>query len=221
MDLIGILGLIMQLIGIVSSILSIISFIFPTQAYPLVNDLRSLFNKRLLSNELLEINIIKNYKINKEISHEKLKADLKNVFNNYEFRSEIENLNINGNLQRRNLHIQINIELPTEDPIILFKQRTKIQFKNLYKAINTLFDLLRDFQRLNYVSIYDERVTIIVKCNLFSKNKFLKISRNYLKGTNFILDKNNQGEYKLTYTGLDNQETIDELISLSHSFVEV
>ncbi|MDO5827289.1 MAG: hypothetical protein Q4Q19_03405 [Methanobrevibacter sp.] len=211
----------MAFIGFISSILTILSFFFPESAIPLISLKRNYYNKRLLYNKDLEIIVEKNFRCNNEIAPNVLKSDLKQIFSDFNFKSEIELMEILGNMERLKFHINSIVEIPEEEnDIFIFKQKTNIKFKELYKGFNVLFENFRAFETIDYISIYDDRVSISIQSNMLLKNRLINIFGEYINGENFSINKNDEG-YTIILVGLDSPETIEKIKEILVSFVEI
>ncbi|WP_304105262.1 hypothetical protein [Methanobrevibacter ruminantium] len=211
----------MAFIGFVSSILTILSSIFPESAIPIISLIRNYYNKRLLYNKDLEIIVEKNFCCKNEITPNMLKSDLKEIFAGFNFKSEIELMEILGNMERLKFHINSIVEIPTEEKeIIIFKQKTNIKFKDFYKGFNVLFENFRAFETIDYLSIYDDRVSISIKSNMLLKNRFINIFGEYINGENLSINKNDEG-YNIILVDLDSPETIEKIKDILVSLVEI
>lgn len=211
----------MAFIGFVSSILTILSSIFPESAIPIISLIRNYYNKRLLYNKDLEIIVEKNFCCNKEITPNILKSDLKEIFVDFNFKSEIEVMEILGNMERLKFHINSIVEIPSEKKdIIIFKQKTNIKFKDFYKGFNVLFENFRAFETIDYLSSYDDRVSISIQSNMLLKNRIINIFGEYINGENLSINKNDDG-YNINLVGLDSPETIEKIKDILVSLVEI
>ncbi len=212
--------LILAFIGGISSILTVVSYFFPTTTYPITQWLRNIVNKRLFAKQTMKIILYKNYCYN-NIEHELLRSNLKKKFSKFNFISEYEDGIIKGKLNRQKFNIEIIIDDPKpNDGLILFKQEIEITFKELYKAINVMFDVYRDFEKLDDINEYDNRINFIVDSDSFSNSKFIKDFGDEIQFENFSVKKFKE-KYEITITDEDNQEAIDKIEKIIMNFIEI
>lgn len=221
MTLLSLIEGIFAIFGFVSAILTIISYFFPTETYPITNWIRNKLNKRIISKKPAYLILNQRFiltEVNR--SNEEFKEDIKVIFQQYGFHSDIEFPYIVGNMERRRFHIKITIELPIDSDSILVKQELNINFNQLKDGINTLFDVYRTFQKLQYVKKDDDRIGLTIGSDIFSRNDFIKIFGNTIRGQNFSVSQNN-GTYEINFVELDEQETIDKIYDSILTFIKI
>ncbi|MDO5849293.1 MAG: hypothetical protein Q4P18_07145 [Methanobrevibacter sp.] len=212
-----IIEFIFAIIGFIGSIFTIISVIFPTQSYPIVKWIHNWINKRLLSKNEFQIILQHSFNISEDIEYDDFKENLKRLLKEYDFHPDIDYPYIYGNLKRRNHHISIRIDLPIEENILI-KQEINIPFRNLKDGINTLFDIYRDFQKLDYIHSINQKTQFILSSNILSKSNLIKIFGDSIKCDDFEVTKFNN-KYELHFLELDNQEAIDKIVTVILSFI--
>lgn len=220
MDLTNPIDFIITLISLIASVGTIITILFPNESYPFISWVRNKFNKHLFSKQSLKVTLYKNYYCD-EISCQEFKKDIKYKFSDYGFKSEYEMGIISGNLNRMNFHIELIIDDPTiHEEYILVKQVSEIKFKDLYNLINVMFDLYDDFEKIDYVKEYDDKINFIIGSDKFANNKFIKEFGDNIHFKNFAVNKF-KNQYELTITGINNQESIKKINDIILDFIEI
>lgn len=220
MTLLSLLENLFKYIGIFSTLLTIISYFLPTETYPIVKWIRNKFNRRLFYKQNLTIKLYKNYYCD-EISHQELKKVLKSKFYKYDIISEYENGVISAKLNRMNFNIMLKIDDPSiHEEYILIKQVAEVKFKELSELINVMFDLYDDFEKLDYLKEYDDKINFIIGSDKFTNNKFIKEFGDNINFKDFAVTKF-KDNYELNITAVNNQESIKKVNNIIIEFIEI
>ena len=130
------------------------------------------------------------------------------LFKHYGLISDMNGNIIKGNLKRRNFPIYSKFRIPLDDETNLhFTQNVDVSFEKFTDCMLSLFDNIREFSKLDYISNFDNDVNIRVKTSFFNKNKLVSLLGDKIFGNFSIITKD--GEVILIYNGELNAESID------------
>ncbi len=206
--MLGILNLIWQIISTLSVIVTLFCFIYPNGAYPIISFAFKMIKERRLKKSILHITLIYDYDCKMSNAVHNYKEDIDMLFKHYGLISDMKGNIIKGNLKRRNFPIYSKFRIPLEDETNLhFTQNVEVPFERFGDCMLSLFDNIREFSKLDYISNFDNEVNIRVKTSFFNKNKLVSLLGDKILGNFSIITKD--GEVILIYNGELNAESID------------
>lgn len=208
--ILDILQMIWNIISSLSVFITLICFLYPNGAYPIISFAFKKIKERKLEKSRLNIIVIYEYESVDKKSIKQYKEDIDSLFGRYSLISNIDDNLIKGNFHRRTYPISSKFRIPTDDERGLhFTQKVIIDFKKLDDCLSSLFDNIREINKLSYITHRDNDVNIRISTPFFSENKLVKLMGPTIKGSFSI--KKEKDNIIMVYNGRLIKETIDDV----------